>query len=61
MENVMEFEEFKRVRTLNEKRANGTCQGEKRLLYFSSLRARARPRNSSLCSKKAGPSCSKAD
>ena len=38
----MEFEELRRVRTVYEKRARGTSPGEKRLLYFSSLRARAR-------------------
>ena len=32
MDKVMEFEELKRVRTLYEKRARGTSQGEKRLL-----------------------------
>ena len=54
MDKVMKFEELKRVRSLYGKCARGTSLGEKRLLYFSSFRARARPRNSSLRSDKAG-------
>ena len=54
MDKVMKFEELKRVRSLYGKCARGTSLGEERLLYFSSFRARARPRNSSLRSDKAG-------